>query len=142
MHCVRFFQISHDYAKSPLMEGMDDTTSLKDSTETDENEDAKISVDKNVLVKNGFDKNDGTTPAVDPESQAEPDGAKMQDFDPKVEELLEPAKFAPKDLLALLRNIEAEIHQVGIHLKSSCIAMLQKGSSVLMFMAQMSSKWK
>ena len=127
MHCVRFFQISHDYAKSPLMEGMDDTTSLKDSTETDENEDAKISVDKNVLVKNGFDKNDGTTPAVDPESQAEPDGAKMQDFDPKVEELLEPAKFAPKDLLALLRNIEAEIHQVGIHIQVFMHSKVAKG---------------
>ena len=108
------------------MEGMDDTTSLKDSTEIDENDDAKISVDKNVVVKNGFDKNDGTTPAVDPESHAEPDdGAKMQDFDPKVEELLEPAKFAPKDLLALLRNIEAEIHQVGIKDGQTRINFLQ-----------------
>ena len=101
------------------MEGMDDTASLKDSTEIDENDSVdKNSIDKNILGKNGFDKNEGTsssTPVVYPESKAEPDIAKMQDFDPKVEELLEPAKFAPKDLLALLRNIEAEIQQVGIH---------------------------
>ena len=41
------------------------------------------------------------------------EAVKMQDFDPKVKKLVEPAKFAPKDLLSLLRNIEAEIHQVG-----------------------------
>ena len=69
------------------MEGMDDSASLKDATEVDDVE------DKN---------NDAENPVATP---ADPDPVKIEDFDPKTDQLVEPAKFAPKDLLALLRNI-------------------------------------
>ena len=81
------------------MEGMDDSASLKDATEVDDVE------DKN---------NDQENPAATP---ADSDPVKIEDFDPKTDQLVEPAKFAPKDLLALLRNIEAEIHQVSFNLQ-------------------------
>ena len=87
-------QISHDYAKSPLMEGMDDSASLKDATEADDIEDKNNDVEHPVATS------------------SDPDPVKIEEFDPKTDQLVEPAKFAPKDLLSLLRNIEAEIHQV------------------------------
>ena len=86
-------KISHDYAKSPLM--MDcDSASLKDAEIED------VADDKDAVVENSAD------------AETKLDVVKIEDFDPKTDQLVEPAKFAPKDLLGLLRNIEAEIHQV------------------------------
>ena len=109
------------------MEGMDDTASLTEIDENDEDKTVKNgvdknSVDKNIVDKNSVDKNtvdknetNSSTPVENlPELKTDLlETVKMQDFDPKVKKLVEPAKFAPKDLLSLLRNIEAEIHQVG-----------------------------
>ena len=88
-------KISHDYAKSPLM--MDcDSASLKDAEIED------VADDKDAVVENSAD------------AETKLDVVKIEDFDPKTDQLVEPAKFAPKDLLGLLRNIEAEIHQVTL----------------------------
>ena len=41
----------------------------------------------------------------------------LPDFDPRTAKLYEPQKFAPKDLLALLRNIETDIADCEVDLK-------------------------
>jgi hypothetical protein len=55
------------------------------------------------------------------ETETKLETVKIEDFDPKTDQLVEPAKFAPKDLLALLRSIEAEIHQVTIFMTSQVL---------------------
>ena len=74
--------VSHDYAKSPMMEDHCSETSSLCSLPTKE--------ETKVL-------------------NSEPPQEMPKDFDPKVVELNEPQRFAPKDLLALLRNIETDI---------------------------------
>ena len=112
LYCIDFYvQISHDYAKSPLMEGMDDSASLKDLNEMEDDEKSVKSCDdknvKNVTAAVVFEEPESETKVVESSSKI------GEDFDPKIDQLIEPAKFAPKDLLALLRNIEKEIHQVS-----------------------------
>ena len=92
------------------MEGMDDSASLKDLNEMEDDEKSVKSCDdknvKNVTVAVVVEEPESETKAVESSSKI------GEDFDPKIDQLIEPAKFAPKDLLALLRNIEKEIHQV------------------------------
>lgn len=65
--------MSHDYAKSPLIEDIEE--------DSEEAEGDVEEVEENVAS-----------------------------FDPKTKELFEPHKFAPKDLLTLLKTIESDIH--------------------------------
>jgi len=65
---------------------------------------------KDVDIDEGEDRAAETEHPSETETKSDP--VKIDDFDPKTDQLVEPAKFAPKDLLALLRNVEAEIHQV------------------------------
>ncbi len=92
------------------MEGMDDSASLKDLNEIEDDEKSvKSCDDKNV-------KNVVVVEDVESDSKVVESSSRIgDDFDPKIDQLTEPAKFAPKDLLALLRKIEKEIHQVQHH---------------------------
>ena len=76
--------MSHDYAKSPLMEDI----------EMDESEDSKPEV-------NG----DNEPEVIDISEESV-----ITAFDPRTKELFEPHRFAPKDLLTLLKTIESDIH--------------------------------
>merc|ERR1712113_272956 len=71
--------MSHDYAKSPLMEEQVD-----DDVETE---------DEDVI-----------------DVEDEPPDEAFSTFDPRTKELFEPHKFAPKDLLTLLKTIESDIY--------------------------------
>merc|ERR1712029_570836 len=85
--------MSHDYAKSPLMEDieMDESTS-EDNSKPVVNGDAK--------------KHDaGEVEVVDISEESA-----ITAFDPRTKELFEPHRFAPKDLLTLLKTIESDIH--------------------------------
>ena len=73
-----------------------DSATLKDAEIED------VADDKDAVVENSAD------------AETKLGVVKIEDFDPKTDQLVEPAKFAPKDLLGLLRNIEAEIHQVTL----------------------------
>ena len=90
-----------------MMDG--DSASLKDADIDDAD-------DKDAAVENSA------------EAETKQDVVKIDDFDPKTDQLVEPAKFAPKDLLALLRNIEAEIHQVA-NLSAFNAFILQSGKN-------------
>lgn len=60
--------ISHDYAKSPLMEGLEETASLKDdATEADDGEDAELNKKVDEVSEN----------------QDSSDKRDVADFDPK-----------------------------------------------------------
>jgi len=81
--------MSHDYAKSPLMEDVHNN----DDTATGETIDEVIEVDLE-----------------------ETDDA-ISKFDPRTKQLFEPHKFAPKDLLILLKTIEADENEMKILLR-------------------------
>jgi len=81
--------MSHDYAKSPLMEDVHNN----DDTATGETIDEVIEVDLE-----------------------ESDDA-ISKFDPRTKQLFEPHKFAPKDLLILLKTIEADENEMKILLR-------------------------
>lgn len=71
--------MSHDYAKSPLVEEDEEEDEMKEED-----------VEAEVIE-------------ID-------DDDEISKFDPRTKELFEPHKFAPKDLLTLLKTIEADIH--------------------------------
>lgn len=73
---------AHDYAKSPLMEVIEESPSRS---------------------------------ATPPKEEVDKEDVKS--FDPKIAELSQPLRFAPKDLLALLRNIEQDMHSCEVTLK-------------------------
>merc|ERR550532_1669490 len=81
--------MSHDYVKSPLMEDVHNN----DDTATGETIDEVIEVDLE-----------------------ETDDA-ISKFDPRTKQLFEPHKFAPKDLLILLKTIEADENEMKILLR-------------------------
>ena len=85
--------MSHDYAKSPLMEDIEmDETTYEDNSKPVVNGDAK--------------KHDaGEVEVVDISEESA-----ITAFDPRTKELFEPHRFAPKDLLTLLKTIESDIH--------------------------------
>jgi len=71
--------VSHDYSKSPMMEGLTEESSSQEVSKTE----------------------DGREEKYEPMSAL--------DLDPKTAEILQPRRFAPKDLLAVLRNVERDI---------------------------------
>ena len=85
--------MSHDYAKSPLMEEV-----IEEGVEEVEEID---------------DKNDGIE-VIDLEAE---ENDPVKQFDPKIKQLFEPHQFAPKDLLVLLKTIESDIHSCNLVLK-------------------------
>ena len=84
--------MSHDYAKSPLMEDVDN------------NEHENIGQSVAEVIE------------VDLEESASENEAFSQ-FDPRTKQLFEPHKFAPKDLLILLKTIEADENEMKILLR-------------------------
>merc|ERR1712156_1154207 len=80
--------MSHDYAKSPLMEDVHN------------NEDS-LSEPKDEII----------------EIDLEPTDEAITKFDPRTKQLFEPHKFAPKDLLILLKTIEADENEMKILLR-------------------------
>ena len=68
--------MSHDYAKSPLIEDIEEDI-----------DEVEVEADADVPADDTF-----------------------SSFDPRTKELFEPHKFAPKDLLTLLKTIESDIH--------------------------------
>merc|ERR1712226_726747 len=116
---------SHDYAKSPLVSIEENSnsslTEVKPAAEEQKSEDKKAEIveveekagetemkedDKEMV---GQDKtNDGEVKAEE----------KDEKFNPEKTKLEEPLrKFAPKDLLNLLRNIDVEIHSCEANIK-------------------------
>merc|ERR1711963_356845 len=85
--------MSHDYAKSPLMEDI-----IEEGVEEVEEID---------------DKNDGIE-VIDLEAE---ENDPVKQFDPKIKQLFEPHQFAPKDLLVLLKTIESDIHSCNLVLR-------------------------
>lgn len=83
--------VSHDYAKSPLMEDVEITE-----------EEGEVS-----KVVDGL-KVEAAAAAAEPQNQ---NVDAISNFDPRTRELFEPHRFAPKDLLSLLRTIETDIHK-------------------------------
>ena len=65
-----------------------------------------------LLVSHYYAKSPEEVAPKDEGSEGEPKEKvpKVEDFDPREKKLDEPQKFAPKDLLSLLRNIDLEIH--------------------------------
>ena len=80
--------MSHDYAKSPLMEDI--------SEEIDNEEDDTEETDKKEEI-------------IEIDLEAE-ENDPVRKFDPRTKQLFEPHQFAPKDLLTLLKTIESDIH--------------------------------
>lgn len=101
--------VSHDYAKSPLMEGMDDSNSSCVSPSGGTNNKEENNESKNSDHKDHEDDKVKDTEGSENVKKADSDTSSVSDFDPKTSELLEPHRFAPKDLLTLLRNIEKDI---------------------------------
>ena len=97
---------AHDYAKSPLMEGIDEEVAEnnvdKQSDETTDNsEDAPMIVENNHEVNSSEE-----VIKVDEESDLN-----KPDFDAQTVELNEPLDtFSPRDLVYILRNIETDIY--------------------------------
>ncbi len=114
---------SHDYAKSPmLLEGPEDSNQSAASTSRSGN--AANNAEEKSMAKTGRSEDDDAAQAQSEEAEADPEKSSLPgDFDPKQSELFEPHRFAPKDLLGLLRNVEADIHacelilqeEVGFH---------------------------
>ena len=122
--------VSHDYAKSPLMEIAEDSnSSVKDDGGGGSNSSRKESTSSSSGGTSDQKEDPPPTSAATPieiaakqqqstnqnpsESEASGNSSAAQsvaDFDPKTSELSEPHRFAPKDLLSLLRSIESEIH--------------------------------
>ena len=80
--------MSHDYAKSPLMEDV-------------HNNEDNLSEPKDEII----------------EIDLEPTDEAITKFDPRTKQLFEPHKFAPKDLLILLKTIEADENEMKILLR-------------------------
>merc|ERR1712018_737443 len=100
--------MSHDYAKSPLMEDIEAEDSEVAQNITDE-------ISK-PLSSNGASDVLATTTAnkESPKSLEKNNDVKSEEnvisgFDPWTKELFEPHRFAPKDLLTLLKTIESDI---------------------------------
>ena len=85
--------MSHDYAKSPLMEEVKE--------EEDNEEDGSHKGDE----LKSEDKDSGAKSEED-----EGCSEAISTFDPRTKQLFEPHRFAPKDLLTLLKTIEVDIH--------------------------------
>jgi len=111
---------AHDYAKSPLIEGLEECSSTSGSLNYDDREEhpedsveqsssssrqeslAEIQDEEKTEIE---EKEDITTKTLDEES-AETKPA----FDPQHTQLYEPDKFSPRDLLNLLRTCDREMH--------------------------------
>ena len=132
--------VSHDYAKSPLMEIAEDSnSSLKDDggassrkestsssgTSSDPKEDSGPAAPAPNPSESHPTANQETNSQNNPTEPESGSGTasnaslaqSVADFDPKTSELSEPHRFAPKDLLSLLRSIESEIHSCEIVVK-------------------------
>ncbi len=81
--------MSHDYAKSPLMEDV--------STINEDDEDVGEEGSQEKPIE------------VDLAAEDSADDKSISKFDPRTKELFEPHTFAPKDLLLLLKTIEVDI---------------------------------
>ncbi|XP_059095955.1 ubiquitin carboxyl-terminal hydrolase calypso-like isoform X2 [Tigriopus californicus] len=88
--------VSHDYAKSPLVE--DSNSSMPSDHAPFPAKDDLVKIDEELDAKE------------EKQPQDAEKGSNVNDFDPVTCELSEPHQFAPKDLLALLRNIDVEVH--------------------------------
>ena len=105
--------VSHDYSKAPLMMEEDSNSSspaVPSTSKSDENG------NKSEDAKESHTDEDAKSPAKD-EAKDPPKRESVDDFDPKTSELNEPLKFAPKDLLSLLRNIELDMQTCETTLK-------------------------
>lgn len=89
--------VSHDYAKSPLVE--DSNSSMPPDQPSGAVKDDLEKIDEDIEAEKRVT-----------EPQDEEKSSNVNDFDPVTCELSEPHQFAPKDLLALLRNIDVEVH--------------------------------
>ena len=65
---------------------------------------------KSPLIEDIEEELEDIEPEVDVDPKANADKDNFSSFDPRTKELFEPHKFAPKDLLTLLKTIESDIH--------------------------------